>query len=643
MRFTVTRKIALGFALVLLLGISAMMIIYQGLGAVMTAMDRLARINEPAHSAAAEMEIQVHALVADILTYVHSGDSHARDRMRRHESKFEASRDKYVRLTDMAGGELGGSIGREYEALMTVGKALIARKDEHEALNAAIADNFERMDKIIDERLQPQIGWSLRLLQVVMMREKLELVLDVEADIAEIGLWLANYQRVQKMEYRDRIVRRAKEVSARLRRLQTLELTPEERSATVTLEKLFDRTVAQIDRLLTGDADMREGVKEVVALATEMDRNLDERIQTVAQQELLVPTKVAEAAARDVFGRIRLLIPLFVLAAIVVGFMLVRVIIKPVRSLVRATEAVARGDLTHRVEPAGRDELADLAREFNRMVAELEATTVSKRQLEASELQLRHTVARLHEEIADRIHAQQEQSRLQSSLSRAQTMAAMGAVVAGVAHEVRNPLFGISSALDAMDARFGARGEYQRYMSTLRDQVTRLTDLMRELLEYGKAPSPELGPGSVAEVIEEALRACGPLAERSGARIVKDLEAGRACARIEPTRLARAFENILRNAIQHTPPDGIITVFTREVTEEDGAWSVCTITDSGPGIGAADLPRIFEPFFTRRPGGTGLGLSIVQRIVEEHGGRITASNGPVRGAVMTMSLPLLRS
>ena len=109
MRFTVTRKIALSFALVLVVGIAAMMIIYQGLGAVKAAMDRLARTNEPVHSAAAEMEIQLHALVADVLTYFHSSDSRAHDRVRSHAAKFEASLDRYVLLTDTAASRRSGS------------------------------------------------------------------------------------------------------------------------------------------------------------------------------------------------------------------------------------------------------------------------------------------------------------------------------------------------------------------------------------------------------------------------------------------------------------------------------------------------------------------------------------------------------
>ena len=172
MRFTVTRKIALSFALVLVLGIAAMMIVYQGLGAVKAAMDRLARTNEPVHSAAAEMEIQLHALVADVLTYFHSSDSRAHDRVRSHAAKFEASLDRYVQLTDTAASkDLGHSIGRRYEVLKTEGQALMAKKGEQEALYTTIADSFERMDAIIDKQIEPRIGWSLRFLQIVMMRE----------------------------------------------------------------------------------------------------------------------------------------------------------------------------------------------------------------------------------------------------------------------------------------------------------------------------------------------------------------------------------------------------------------------------------------------------------------------------------------
>jgi len=468
-------------------------------------------------------------------------------------------------------------------------------------------------------------------------------VLDVEADTAEVGLWLANYQRVRKAEYRNRIFQKELEVRAGLARLKALDLTPNERRWTAALEHLFNHTMSLVGQILKLDADVAGRVKEFVALAKDIDQMLDDQIQTSAREGFLAPTRAAEQATLTVIDRIKILLPLFILSALGVGLLLVRVIVQPVKGLSRGTAAVARGDLTYRVRPTGRDELADLSNHFNLMVAELEATTVSKRQLEASEQMLTHTVERLRAEISERVRAEQEQVRLQASLRRAETMAAMGALVAGVAHEVRNPLFGISAALDAMDARFGARREYERYLSTLRDQVVRLTALMNELLEYGRPSRLDLVPGSVADVLEEAVRACAPLAETRGARIVKRVEDGAASVRMERTRLARVFENILRNALQHSPPGGTVAVETRETPEDGMVWIQCAITDSGPGIPAEDLPQVFDPFFTRRRGGTGLGLSIVQRIVEEHDGRVTAGNGPEGGAVVTVSLPLVRS
>lgn len=142
----------------------------------------------------------------------------------------------------------------------------------------------------------------------------------------------------------------------------------------------------------------------------------------------------------------------------------------------------------------GRDELADLADHFNQMVERLEATTVSKAALETSESQLRVTNEELRRQIADRQRAEAAERSLRAELHRNEMLTTMGSLVAGVAHEVRNPLFGISSTVDALEARLTELGRrrpmYDDHLRVLRVELTRLTTLMQDLLEAHQAAQP---------------------------------------------------------------------------------------------------------------------------------------------------------
>jgi signal transduction histidine kinase len=107
---------------------------------------------------------------------------------------------------------------------------------------------------------------------------------------------------------------------------------------------------------------------------------------------------------------------------------------------------------------------------------------------------------------------------------------------------------------------------------------------------------------------------------------------------LDASRMRQVFENLIANSMQLAPPNGTIRISA----SVDGDAVLCRIEDDGPGFAEADLDRVFDPFFTRRHGGTGLGLSIVQRIVAEHGGRVTAANREGGGAVITIQLPMGR-
>ncbi len=229
--------------------------------------------------------------------------------------------------------------------------------------------------------------------------------------------------------------------------------------------------------------------------------------------------------------------------------------------------------------------------------------------------------------------------RLQQVLQREEALSSMGALVAGVAHEVRNPLFGISSTIDAFAARFANDTAARPYLDRMRELVARLSGLMTELLEYGKPVAGEFASASLPGVMAEALQACGPLAARAGVSLEMEAATESLQVRMDRPRLRQVFQNLVQNAVEHTPKGGRVRLEVQRDVQQGRAGALCRVRDSGPGFDAADLPHVFEPFFTRRRGGTGLGLSIVQRIVDLHAGRAWAANHPQGGGVVTVWLP----
>jgi signal transduction histidine kinase len=110
--------------------------------------------------------------------------------------------------------------------------------------------------------------------------------------------------------------------------------------------------------------------------------------------------------------------------------------------------------------------------------------------------------------------------------------------------------------------------------------------------------------------------------------------------KIDRRRLSKVFVNLIENAIQHSPAQSTVTVEACKLLDSGQEWVQCAIRDSGRGILPEDMPRIFEPFFSKRRGGTGLGLAIAQRIMQEHGGKLIAVNNPDGGACMMARFPI---
>lgn len=228
-----------------------------------------------------------------------------------------------------------------------------------------------------------------------------------------------------------------------------------------------------------------------------------------------------------------------------------------------------------------------------------------------------------------------DRMRLEERLRRREVMSALGSLVASVAHEVRNPLFGIDASLQVLDKRLADRRELIPHLDTLRQGTRHLRELMQALLDYGRPPSPSPEEIPLAELFADVHRACAALADERGVELATHAPPGLPVPTADRRRLHQALSNLVENAIHHSPPGAEVTLAARDAY---GCLEI-EVRDRGDGFRTDHLPRLFEPFFTRRSGGTGLGLAIVQRVVDEHGGELTADNHPGGGARVRLWLP----
>lgn len=634
-RFGVTLKVALGLSLIIIVGMASMLVIYRGLARVEGSLERLAAVKAPIIAAAFGMEVNVNGAMLYVVNYLASRRPEYRVEAEDDVADFDGYHATYTRLvaTDRER-KLAQDIKARHGEFVQLAGELMGIADRQEQLYAAIVRSTEEIDYILDARLQPGLFRDAALRQDGIGAAVASA--NFEAELAEVGQWAANYHREPSPAARRTILAKLGIMDRALDDLFSFNLSAADRRLEAALRRLVETTGSQVREVVALEDRIFDGRRRLIDLRDSMDDLLDDEIQILAVSGLDDPREQAKNAADEVLLAMRFLVPMFLVAAGVIGYLLIQVIRRPLAMLDRGTLAVTGGDLTYRIAPQANDEFGDLATRYNTMVEQLQATTVSRDRLEQSETRLRQTVAELRREMDER-------GALEAELRRSETMSAMGALVAGVAHEVRNPLFGISSTLDALTARLGAETGYGRYIEILQQQVGRLGKLMADLLDYGRPPVHEFTSGSLNDAVDAAVESCTSLAGEKSARIELRLAPDVGPVRIDQGRLVLAIRNLIDNALQHAPPGSAVTVATARIGDGAGARVECAVSDSGPGFQPDELPQVFEPFFTRRRGGTGLGLALVQRIAHEHGGEAQARNRDGGGAVVTITMPLARA
>ncbi len=250
----------------------------------------------------------------------------------------------------------------------------------------------------------------------------------------------------------------------------------------------------------------------------------------------------------------------------------------------------------------------------------------------------RRLTEQLNRELQER---EQHLKETQEQLIRSDRLVTVGELAAGLAHDLRNPLAGISGALHVLSDQLPGDNPRQALLAEIQSQIARMNKTLTDLLWHARPPTPQYLPLNVNEVLEQSLWFL-PMASRSGIEIRKDLQPDLPLLRLDPNLLHQAFLNILVNARQAMPNGGQLTVSTcrrRNLLGKEEVVEVA-IGDTGPGIPNEHLSRIFKPFFTTKTQGTGLGLAIAARIVEQHEGRIRVESEPGKGATFRITLPV---
>jgi len=280
---------------------------------------------------------------------------------------------------------------------------------------------------------------------------------------------------------------------------------------------------------------------------------------------------------------------------------------RPMEELMETIAHVRRGDLKARVAFAKReDDVGELGRQFNEMVAQLD-----QNRLEIEELHTRE-------------------------MARAEHLATLGELAAGLAHEIRNPLAGIAGVVDIMGKELPANSPSRGVIGEVHLEILHIQAILNDLLSYARPRPPDFHPANLNATIEQAVMLARQQVLTKPIQILFEPNPALSLVKHDLTLIQQVILNLELNGIQAISGAGQVRI----TLKEEPGFVVVQVTDTGKGISAEALPRIFKPFFTTRSEGTGLGLSLANSIVQSHQGRIEVSSTPGKGTQFRIWLPL---
>jgi two-component system, sporulation sensor kinase E len=235
-----------------------------------------------------------------------------------------------------------------------------------------------------------------------------------------------------------------------------------------------------------------------------------------------------------------------------------------------------------------------------------------------------------------------ESRRTAQQTIESERLNALTLLAAGVAHEIGNPLNSLHIHLKLMERKAqeldrNEKAELQQSIDVARSEVRRLDSIVTQFLRAIRPSRPQLRPENVNTIVEEAVRFFTPEIQDRDIVVEQELRADLPLLQLDREQMKQAFYNVIKNSLEAMRRHGTLRIRT----DLDDIYVIVSFVDTGGGMSAENLSRVFEPYFTTKPSGTGLGLLIVRRIVREHGGELSIESSQGKGLTLTIRLPYI--
>ncbi len=341
------------------------------------------------------------------------------------------------------------------------------------------------------------------------------------------------------------------------------------------------------------------------------------------------PKAAVLARVDDMIMRSGFWVGVALVLSLLAGFVLAQGIARPLELLTLVVGRFGTGETHARARVSGHDEIARLGGAFNHM-----ADAIAERDKE---------LRSFNEELQERVNERtMELKEAQDQLIRSQKAAAVGELGAGVAHEINNPLAAVLGSAQLALLRTDRDATIRPQLEDIESEALRIRDIVEGLLKLSVEQGQEAASAlDVNAIVDSALALCARQIIAQRIQVRKSLGVGLPRVRGVSAELQQVVMHLLNNAKEAMPDGGTLTVRTEDV---DGKLAKIIVDDTGQGIAAQNLEKVYEPFFTTRAakGHKGMGLAIVQRTVEEHGGRITIASRLGKGTSVKVSFPATR-